>query len=87
MSQLIVFLEMELAEIGLKGETKDIKRHEEYYPESRINEEKTNDQFTSQEKVVFQCHYGTVCRHHLQYTNQNDQNRIYISMRYFNNNV
>ena len=71
---------MEQGEIGLKGESKELgsEHYSEYYfEESRVNEDdETNDPSAS--KVIFQCHFGTVCSHRLEYTKTSDENKIYI---------
>ena len=73
---------MEQGEIGLKGESKELgsEHYSEYYfEESRVNEDdETNDPSASKQKVIFQCHFGTVCSHRLEYTKPSDENKIYI---------
>ena len=82
---------MDLAEIGLKGETKEQQSSQQYQyfqeTESRINEEdvQINNSRESVEKIVFQCHFGDWtdgCSHHLEYTKPSDQNGIYIGKNY-----
>ena len=78
---------MDLAEIGLKGETKEQQGSGQYEyfqeTESRIHEEdvQINDSRESVEKIVFQCHFGH-CSHRLEYTKPSDQNGIYIGKNY-----
>ena len=82
---------MEQGEIGLKGESKELESHQypEYYydeRESRVNEDEafhTNDSCTSKQKVIFQCHFGTVCSHRLECKKQGEINTIYIGKTYF----
>jgi len=84
-------IEMEQGEIGLKGESKELGSHQypEYYydeQESRVNEDETfhtNDSCTSKQKVIFQCHFGTVCSHRLECKKQGEINTIYIGKSYF----
>ena len=79
---------MDLAEIGLKGETKEQQGGGQYeyfqQTESRINEEdvQINNSRKSVEKIVFQCHFGERCSHRLEYTKPSDQNGIYIGKDY-----